>query len=187
MNLVEEILSVRVGGGIGLWTVELEFYTWTRGIGGYMLKRTGDDTANFRAPRCVCQVVLVGGSTRIPKVQQMLSEFFDGKQLNHGINPDEAVASTEGLRTVHFQLQTFCQMCHFFFLSWKKLCQISKNGLEYHRRYGAAVQAGILSGSTGDATKDVLLLDVAPLSLGVETAGGAQSASRLFLFRWRVF
>lgn len=75
-------------------------------------------------------VVLVGGSTRIPKVQQLLEEFFDGKQLNKSINPDEAVA------------------------------------------YGAAVQAAILSGDQSSEIKDVLLLDVTPLSLGIETAGG---------------
>jgi len=79
----------------------------------------------------VDQVVLVGGSTRIPKIQAMLSTYFDGKPLNVRINPDEAVA------------------------------------------YGAAVQAGILSGAQD--TKDVLLLDVTPLSLGIETAGGVMT------------
>merc|ERR1711934_628058 len=76
------------------------------------------------------EVVLVGGSTRIPKVQSLLSDLFNGKELNQEINPDEAVA------------------------------------------FGAAVQGGILSGEGGDAVKDVVLLDVAPLSLGTETDGG---------------
>merc|ERR1711957_495693 len=69
---------------------------------------------------------MVGGSTRIPKVQQLIKDYFNGKEPNKGINPDEAVA------------------------------------------YGAAVQGGILSGEGGDEVKDVLLLDVAPLSLGIE-------------------
>ncbi|KAI5658769.1 hypothetical protein M9H77_27562 [Catharanthus roseus] len=79
------------------------------------------------------EIVLVGGSTRIPKVQQLLKDFFDGKEPSKGINPDEAVA------------------------------------------YGAAVQGGILSGEGGEETKGILLLDVTPLSLGIETVGGVMT------------
>jgi len=80
------------------------------------------------------EVVLVGGSTRIPKVQQLLQDFFNGKELCKSINPDEAVA------------------------------------------YGAAVQAAILTGSTDKKLTDLLLLDVTPLTLGLETAGGVMTA-----------
>jgi len=79
-------------------------------------------------------IVLVGGSTRIPKIQKLLSDFFNGKELNKSINPDEAVA------------------------------------------YGAAVQAAILNGETHSSVSDMLLLDVAPLSLGIETAGGVMTS-----------
>jgi len=79
------------------------------------------------------EVVLVGGSTRIPKVQQLIKDFFNGKEPNRGINPDEAVA------------------------------------------YGAAVQGGILGGTADDSTKDLLFIDVTPLTLGIETVGGVMT------------
>lgn len=79
------------------------------------------------------EIVLVGGSTRIPKIQQLIKDFFNGKEPNRGINPDEAVA------------------------------------------YGAAVQAGILGGEATDETKGMLLIDVAPLTLGIETVGGVMT------------
>jgi len=82
----------------------------------------------------VHDIVLAGGSTRIPKIQKLLQDFFNGKKLNKSINPDEAVA------------------------------------------YGAAVQAAILRGDESKEIKDFLVVDVTPLSLGIETVGGVMAA-----------
>jgi len=91
------------------------------------LKKALDDSGLTK--KQVDEIVLVGGSTRIPKVQELLKDFFDGKELNKGVNPDEAVA------------------------------------------YGAAVQGGILAGEAGK----VVVIDVTPLTLGIETVGGVMT------------
>merc|ERR1712219_36378 len=95
------------------------------------VKQVMDDAGTKKTE--IDEIILVGGSTRIPKIQQLIKDFFNGKEPNRGINPDEAVA------------------------------------------YGAAVQGGILAGDDSDNIEGLLLIDVTPLSLGIETVGGVMT------------
>ena len=94
-------------------------------------QKSCQNNAKYTKKKDINEIVLVGGSTRIPKIQQLVKEFFNGKEPSRGINPDEAVA------------------------------------------YGAAVQAGVLSGEQD--TGDLVLLDVNPLTMGIETVGGVMT------------
>jgi len=120
-------------GGVSLVTIdngviEVVAVEWTSGAGDTHL---GGDRFDPIQTKDVDEIVLVGGSTRIPKVQQLVKEYFDGKEPSSGINPDEVVA------------------------------------------YGAAVKAGVLSGEQD--TGDLVLLDVNPLTMGIETVGGVMT------------
>lgn len=122
---MKELTSIQL-----LHVLALKTYAWTT-FEGVPCEQVLRDAKISKLQ--VDEVVLVGGSTRIPKIQQMLSEFFNGKEPCKSINPDEAVA------------------------------------------YGATVQAEVLSGGQTEKLKEILLLDVAPLSLGLETAGGVMT------------
>ncbi|CAI2174376.1 6632_t:CDS:2, partial [Funneliformis geosporum] len=131
LNATIEIDSLFEGIDYYTYLTRAKFEELNQSIFQATIKPIEKVLRDFRIDKSqVHEIVLVGGSSHIPKIQNMVSEFFNGKELNKSINPDEAIA------------------------------------------YGAAVQAGILSGDTSGKTKDLMLLDVAALSLGIETAGG---------------
>jgi Hsp70 protein len=137
------------------------------------------------------EIVLVGGSTRIPKVQQLIKDYFGGKEPNKGVNPDEAVAFGAAVQVgcsnpcpLLFKIRRVLYGLTLAGLS-QPACACSRTEQLYCRpnlqlHFGCdpriySLQGGILGGDGGDDVKDILLLDVNPLSCGIETVGGVMT------------
>ena len=131
------------------------------------VKKAMDDASKSKDE--IDEIVLVGGSTRIPKVQELLRQYFGGKEPNRGVNPDEAVAYGAAIQARLVDLCIVCFLCSFGLPRARMLYRL----LVGHSQ--SLLQGGILGDDTDENLNQILLLDVAPLTLGIETVGGVMT------------